>query len=63
MKERRVLVFCPSFVADCLETLHEIEVEYREAFMTDGGGELQQVEGLNDSPLLIHALAALAAGF
>jgi len=59
---KRLLVFCPAFVADCLETLQEIGMEYREVFLAAGGEELQLVEGLNDSPLFTRALAALAGG-
>ncbi len=60
--KKRLLVFCPAFVADCLETLQEICMEYREVFLAAGGEELQLVEGLNDSPLFTRALAALAGG-
>ena len=57
-----MLVFCPAFVADCLETLQEIGLEYRKVFLAAGGEDLQLVEGLNDSPLFTRALAALARG-
>lgn len=60
--KKRLLAFCPAFVADCLETLQEIGMEYREIFLAAGGEELQLVEGLNDSPLFTRALAALARG-
>lgn len=53
---RRVLVFCPSFVADCLETLYEIAEECKGEFIKAGGEHLQLVEGLNDSPIFISAL-------
>ena len=59
---KRLLVFCPAFVADCLETLQEIGLEYRKVFLAAGGEDLQLVEGLNDSPLFTRALAALARG-
>lgn len=49
--KKRVLVFCPAFVADCLETTIEIGVEYQEEFEEYGGEHLQLVEGLNDHPL------------
>lgn len=47
---------CPAFVADCLETIQEIAVEYREEFLAAGGEALQLVESLNDSPDFIKAL-------
>lgn len=58
--KKRILVFCPAFVADCLETIDEIGVECREAFQAAGGEELQLVEGLNDSPEFIRLLSDLA---
>jgi len=57
--KRRVLVFSPAFVTDCLETLHEISVEYADMFKDAGGHHLQLVESLNDSPIFIQALAAM----
>ena len=33
----RVGVVCPSFVADCLETLEEIKIQYSELFIKNGG--------------------------
>ncbi len=57
----RVLVFCPAFVADCLETVFEISVEYREEFIALGGERLDLVESLNDHPLWIEALADMVS--
>jgi len=54
--KKRVLVFCPAFVSDCLETMYEIAIEYDELFKTAGGECVQLVEGLNASPLFINAL-------
>lgn len=54
--KKRVLVFCPSFVCDCLETIHEIGVEYAEEFKQAGGTSLELVPGLNDHPQWIDAL-------
>lgn len=59
---KRVLVFCPAFVADCLETLFEITHEYQELFIGWGGEKLQLVESLNTSPLWIEALRDLVCG-
>ncbi|GGE60740.1 ferrochelatase [Pedobacter psychrotolerans] len=55
--KKRLLVFSPAFVADCLETLYEITVEYHEEFRELGGEHVQLVESLNDSPVFIEALA------
>jgi ferrochelatase len=53
---KNILVFSPSFVADCLETTIEIGSEYKELFEEAGGKQLDLVEGLNDSDLWIEAL-------
>ena len=54
--KKKVLVFCPAFVADCLETTIEIGVEYMEEFEEFGGEHLQLVEGLNVHPLWVNAV-------
>lgn len=53
---KKVLVFSPAFVADCLETLIEIGYEYQKIFSENGGRTVQLVESLNDHPLWIEAL-------
>lgn len=58
--KKRLLVFSPAFVADCLETLYEITVEYHEEFREMGGEHVQLVESLNDHPKFIEALAEMA---
>jgi protoporphyrin/coproporphyrin ferrochelatase len=47
--KKKVLVFAPSFVTDCLETIIEIGYEYAELFHENGGEKLEMAEGLNDS--------------
>lgn len=47
---KRLLVFSPAFIADCLETTIEIGSEFREIFEQNGGKHLQLVESLNDDP-------------
>lgn len=54
--KKKVLVFCPSFVCDCLETIHEIGVEYAQEFKKAGGERLDLVPGLNDHVKWIDAL-------
>ena len=56
----RVDVICPGFTSDCLETLEEINMEAREAFLHAGGKTFHYISCLNDSPLAIDALAAVA---
>lgn len=54
---RRIDVVCPGFVADCIETLEEVNMEIRQAFLDNGGQQFRYIECLNDAPLWIHALA------
>ena len=56
----RVDVICPGFAADCLETLEEIAVEARAAFLAAGGREFHAIAGLNDRHEWIAALADIA---
>jgi ferrochelatase len=57
---KRVDVACPGFTSDCLETLEEIDLEARAAFMRAGGQEFNYLPCLNDRHEWIAALAALA---
>jgi protoporphyrin/coproporphyrin ferrochelatase len=52
----RVDVMCPGFTSDCLETLEEINMEAREAFLHAGGKEFHYIPCLNDDPEWITAL-------
>jgi ferrochelatase len=56
---KRLAVVCPSFVADCLETLEEVDMRGRESFLAAGGEQFTYVRCLNDDPAWIAALAAL----
>lgn len=56
----RLDVLCPGFVADCLETLEEIDQLNRETFFHSGGGEFHYIRWGNDSPPAIRALAEQA---
>lgn len=58
-KYKRILVFSPAFVADCLETIFEIAEEYQEEFVEMGGEKIQLVESLNTHPKWIKALSQL----
>jgi ferrochelatase len=55
----RVDVVCPGFTGDCLETLEEIALEGRHAFLEAGGKEFQYIPCLNDQPGWIKALGAI----
>ena len=56
MGKRNLLVICPAFVSDCLETLEEIGIRGRESFIAAGGRELRLIPCLNEHPLWIDAL-------
>ncbi len=51
---KKILVFTPSFVIDCLETLNEIGEEYAENFYKAGGQQLELVPCLNDSQAMLE---------
>lgn len=53
---KKLLVFCPAFVSDCLETTIEVSEEYAEEFEALGGERVQLVESLNDDPAWIDVL-------
>jgi ferrochelatase len=57
---KRVDVVCPGFTSDCLETLEEINMEAREAFLHAGGQTFHYIPCLNDDPEWITALCNLA---
>jgi ferrochelatase len=57
----RVDVLCPGFVSDCLETLEEIGIEGRKAFLDAGGKEFHALPCLNEAPEWIAALGRIAA--
>ncbi len=56
---RRVDVICPGFVSDCLETLEEIAMECRDAFLSQGGQSFHYIPCLNERHEWIAALTAL----
>ncbi|MBF0176910.1 MAG: ferrochelatase [Magnetococcales bacterium] len=58
---RSVVVVCPGFVADCLETLEEIDGQGRDIFMRAGGRAFHYIPCLNDHPPWLDALAGLVS--
>lgn len=57
---KSVDVICPGFTGDCLETLEEIAMEARHAFLEAGGKAFNYIECLNDSPQWLAALSDLS---
>ncbi|ANC01809.1 ferrochelatase [Pseudomonas putida] len=56
---KKLLVMCPAFVADCIETLEEIGDRGKEQFIEAGGEELVLVPCLNDHPQWAQVLAGM----
>lgn len=56
---KKLLVFSPAFVADCLETVIEIGDEYQQLFTEHGGEKVQLVESLNDNDGWVQAVKML----
>jgi ferrochelatase len=56
---KRLAVFCPAFVADCLETLEEIGIRAKEDFVKAGGEALQLVPSLNATPTWVDTVIGL----
>jgi ferrochelatase len=60
---RKLLVMCPAFVSDCLETIEEIGLRGRETFLGAGGAEFALIPCLNEHPLWLAALANMVDKF
>ncbi len=54
---KKLLILCPAFVSDCLETLEEIEERGKETFMEGGGEKYEMIPCLNVHPMWVQALA------
>ena len=57
---RKLTVVSPSFAVDCLETLEEVAIEYRDKFRELGGERLTLVPALNDDERHAELLASIA---
>jgi ferrochelatase len=60
---RRLLVMCPAFVADCLETLEEIGMRGKETFVAAGGKEFAMIPCLNARPAWVNGVLSLIEPF
>lgn len=54
---KKLLVICPAFVSDCLETLEEIGIRGKESFLHAGGSQFELIPCLNDHPTWVSSLA------
>lgn len=55
---KKLLIICPAFVSDCLETLEEIEIRGKESFIEAGGESFRMIPCLNDSELWVQAISS-----
>lgn len=60
---RHIQVISPGFSVDCLETLEEIAIRYRELFIQAGGEKFEYIPALNDSEAHVHLLASICEEF
>lgn len=60
---KRLLVICPAFVSDCLETLEEIGMRARESFLDAGGTDLTLIPCLNEHPQWAEVLTRMITQF
>lgn len=56
---KKVAIACPSFVADCIETLEEIGMGGQELFLREGGREFSMIPCVNDDPLWVEGFSEL----
>jgi ferrochelatase len=54
---KKLLVVCPAFVSDCLETLEEIAIQGKETFLQAGGESFTMIPCLNVHPLWVKTIA------
>ncbi|HKG70148.1 MAG TPA: ferrochelatase [Segetibacter sp.] len=60
---KKLIIICPAFVSDCLETLEEIAMEGKETFLQAGGESFTLVPCLNVHPLWIQSIAKWVKDF
>tara|TARA_Y100001970_G_C14142723_1_gene808114 strand:+ start:42 stop:1046 length:1005 start_codon:yes stop_codon:yes gene_type:complete len=61
--KKNILVICPGFSSDCVETLEEISIQGKESFLDKGGKNFETVSCLNDSEDHIELLLYLINKF
>jgi ferrochelatase len=59
---KKLLIFSPAFVADCLETIYEIGTEYEELFKQHGGEKITLVNSLNTNDAWVNAVKEIVLG-
>ena len=62
-KNKKVMLICPGFSSDCIETIEEIDLRAREVFVKNGGNKFTLVPCLNDNSDHINLLKSLSQRF
>ena len=60
---KKILVICPGFASDCVETLEEINIQGRETFLDSGGENFDLIPCLNDTPNHINLFQKLVSKY
>jgi ferrochelatase len=60
---KKLLIVCPAFVSDCLETLEEIATRGKENFIKAGGESYTMIPCLNTNPLWVNAITKLIMSY
>ena len=60
---KKILIICPGFASDCIETLEEIKIEAKEIFLENGGLRFEYVPCLNDNNSHINLMYNLVLRF
>lgn len=60
---KNLLVICPSFVSDCLETLEEIQIRGKQSFLESGGEKFAMIPCMNAGPHWVRTLAGWIQGY
>jgi ferrochelatase len=60
---KNLLVICPGFASDCVETLEEIDIQGRESFIKNGGKNFDLIPCLNDNPDHINLFEKLVTKY
>ena len=60
---KNLLVICPGFASDCVETLEEIDIQGRESFLKNGGENFDLISCLNDNSDHINLFENLVKKF
>lgn len=55
---KKILILCPAFVSDCLETLEEIAMRGKETFMEAGGESYTFIPCINTSPVWVETVSS-----